>query len=109
MVASTTPGRLRRCLDAVDFPANKQDLLDAADRTGCDVETIRALRTIPPETYANVSQVTASLTLADDRGTGDADEAAARRSHTTPGRAESAKDVGPRSAIVEEPGENRGS
>ncbi|WP_156688519.1 DUF2795 domain-containing protein [Mycobacterium sp. Marseille-P9652] len=108
MVASTTPDRLRRCLDAVDFPASKEDLLDAADRSGCDLETIRALRAIPPETYANVSQVMSSVTLADG-GVGDADKAAARRSHTKPGLAENAKDIGPPSAIVEELGENRGS
>ncbi len=108
MVASTTPDQLRRCLDAVDFPANKEDLLDAADRSGFDAETIRALRAIPPETYANLSQVIASVTLGDG-GVGDAEKAAARRSHTKPGLAENAKDVGPPSPIVEELGENRAS
>ncbi|MCV7104078.1 DUF2795 domain-containing protein [Mycobacterium palustre] len=43
MVASTTASQLRKCLSGVDFPANKQELLDAADRNGCDAETARAL------------------------------------------------------------------
>ena len=109
MVATTTPGQLRRCLQDVDFPVNKQDLLDAAERNGCNDETIRALRAIPPETYTNVSQVTASVTIKDDESIDDADKAAARRTHTKPGLAESAKDIGSPSPIVDELGENRGS
>ena len=109
MVASTTAQQLRQCLNDVDFPTNKQDLLDAADRNGCDEETRRALRAIPPETFTNVSQVTASVTIADDDAIHDGDKAAARRSHTKPGRAETAKDIATESPIVDELGKNRGS
>lgn len=109
MVASTTPSQLRKCLNDVDFPANKEDIIDAADRNRCDDETLRALRAIPPETYANAAQVTASVTIADERDVDDADKAAARRMHTQPGRAESAKDITNESPIVDELGENRGS
>lgn len=109
MVASTTPTQLRRCLSDVDFPANKEDLLSAAERNGCDGETVRALRAVPPETYDNVAQVAASVTIADDRDVSDGDKAAARCTHTQPGRAESAKDIPTRSPIVDELGENRGS
>lgn len=109
MVASTTSSQLRLCLSDVDFPANKQDLLDAAGRNGCDDQTLRALRGIPPETYATVAQVAASVTIADERDVQGSDMAAARRSHTKPGLAESAKDIQAQSPIVEELGENRGS
>ncbi len=109
MVASTTPSQLRKCLNDVDFPANKQDLIDAADRNGCDDDTVRALRGIPPETYTNVAQVASSVTIADERDIGDGAKAAPRRSHTKPGRAESAKDTATESPIVDELGENRGS
>jgi hypothetical protein len=44
MVASTTRSRLRACLNDVDFPADKDNLLQAAARNGCDDETTRALR-----------------------------------------------------------------
>ncbi len=91
MVASTSRSELRKCLSDVDFPANKQDLLDAADRNGCADETVRALRAIPPETYTNVGQVAASVTIADDRGNDGTGKAAIQ------------------SPIVEELGENRGS
>lgn len=108
MVASTTPSRLRHCLNDVDFPASKDDLLHAAARNGCDDETVRALRAVPPETYANLAQVLASVTVADG-GVDESQKAAARRSHTKPGRAESMKDVATESPIVDELGENRGS
>ncbi len=75
----------------MDFPANKRDLLDAAERNGCADETVRALRAIPPETYTNVAQVASSVTIADDRDGDGAGKSA------------------PRSPIAEELGENRGS
>jgi Protein of unknown function (DUF2795) len=91
MVASTTTSQLRKCLNDVDFPASKQDLLDAANRNGCDDETVRALRGIPPETYNNLGQVASSVTIADERGNDGAGKAATE------------------SVIVDELGENRGS
>lgn len=109
MVASTTPSQLRRCLSDVDFPVNKEDLLTAAERNRCDGETIRALRAMPPETYANVGQVAASVTIADDRDVSDRDRAAVRRTHTQPGRAESVKPIPAQNPIVDELGDNRGS
>lgn len=107
MVASTTRARVRDCLYDVDFPADKDDLVAAAERNDC-MDAARALRAIPPETYANVAEVLASVNLSDD-DLSEADEAAARRTHTKPGRAESAKDVPAANPIVEELGENRGS
>jgi hypothetical protein len=44
MVASTSPNQLRNWLNDVDFPSNKQDLLDAAGRNGCDDEIILAAK-----------------------------------------------------------------
>ncbi len=62
----TTKGGNRKCLNDVDFPANRQDLLDAAHRSGCNDGTRRAMRAIPPETYTNVAQVTASVSISDE-------------------------------------------
>jgi hypothetical protein len=108
MVASTTRSRLRACLNDVDFPVDKDHLLQAAARNGCDDETTRALRAIPPESYANLSEVLASVPLAEDR-LSDAEKAAAHRIHTKRGLADSAKDIPPINPIVEELGENRKS
>jgi Protein of unknown function (DUF2795) len=87
MAASTTPSRLRHCLNDVDYPADKDALLGAAARNGCDDETSRALRAIPPEIYANLSEVMASVTLGDD-DLSDAEKAEAHRVHTKPGLAQ---------------------
>jgi Protein of unknown function (DUF2795) len=109
MVASTTRERLRDSLGDVNFPASKQDLLNAADGRGDD-ETAHALRAIAPETYNNLDQVLASVSIVDEGDEiRDGAKAAAHRTHTQPGRAESAKEVASESPIVEELGENRGS
>jgi hypothetical protein len=68
----------------MDFPANKQRLLDTAERNDCDDGTIRALHRIPSETYTNIAQVAASLTLAGNRGIADGDKATVQRSPITP-------------------------
>jgi len=66
MVACTTPGQLSQCLSDVVFPANKEDLLTAATRNGCNDDTIRALATMPSETFTTVAQVTACVTVTHD-------------------------------------------
>ena len=109
MAAATTRSRLRQYLNDVDYPADKDALLEAANRNGCDEDTGRALRAIPPETYANFTEVLSSVTLTDDDDLTDAQKAEAHRVHTKANVAQSAKDVGPVNPIVEELGENRGS
>lgn len=109
MAAATTRSRLRQYLNDVDYPADKDALLEAANRNGCDEEANRALRAIPPETYANFDEVVSSMTLTDDEDLTDSEKAQAHRVHNKTHLAQSAKDVGPVNPIVEELGENRGS
>ncbi|HVR00483.1 MAG TPA: DUF2795 domain-containing protein [Mycobacterium sp.] len=109
MAAATTRSRLRQYLNDVDYPADKDTLLEVANRNGCDEDTSRALRAIPPETYANFGEVLSSVALTDDQDLTDSAKAEAHRVHTKPNLAQSAKDVGPVNPIVEELGENRGS
>ena len=105
MSAATTRRRLRECLDDVDFPADKATLLAAAERRSCDDDTIRALRSIPPETYAGFAEVLASVPLTDDVMT-NGERGAAHRVHAKPGVTERDRDVPP-NPIAEELGENR--
>lgn len=107
MAASIAQSRLRECLYDVDFPADKDQIVSVAIKNGCE-DAARALRAMPPETYANIAEVLASVTLSDGELSA-ADKATARRTHTHPGLAETAKDIGPVNPIVEELGENRGS
>lgn len=109
MVASTTRSRLQHSLNKTSFPASKQELVDVASKDGDD-ETVRALRAIPPETYTNLDQVLASVSIIDEGdAVRDPAKAEARRTHTKPGRTESTKDINSESPIVDELGENRGS
>jgi Protein of unknown function (DUF2795) len=107
MAATTTREKVRECLNDVDFPAARDALVETAERNGCP-DTARALRAIPPETYANLTEVLASVTLSDDE-LSDSERAAGRRTHTKRGLAQGEKDIGPANPIIEELGENRDS
>lgn len=107
MAAYTTHEKLHDCLINVDYPADKDHLLRTAAGNGCDEQTIRALRAIPPETYRNFSEVLASVPLAEDR-LSDAEKALAHRVHRHPRLADSAKEI-PSNPIQEELGQNRTS
>ncbi|MGY1605606.1 MULTISPECIES: DUF2795 domain-containing protein [unclassified Geodermatophilus] len=49
-------------LGEVDYPADKEALLDAARRHGAPDEVLRSIRTLPPgEAFANVDEVVRSL------------------------------------------------
>jgi hypothetical protein len=49
-------------LGEVDYPADKDALLDAAQRHGAPDEVLRTLRTVPPGVdYANVDELVRSL------------------------------------------------
>jgi hypothetical protein len=110
MSASTTHQQLRRALGDVDFPVEKDRLVDRALANGADDHTVRALRAIPPVEYQSLSEVLSSVPLRDEQDeVQPGQQAQARRTHTKPGLAESAKDVSPPNPIVEELGTNRKS
>ncbi len=60
MPASTTREQLRRALGDVDYPAEKDRLVDQALANGADEQTVRALRAIPPAEYRSLSEVLSS-------------------------------------------------
>lgn len=53
-------------------------MLTAAEHNGCSDETIRALKAIPPETFTNIAQVTACVTIGDDGDIAETDNPAPR-------------------------------
>ncbi|MFF0487838.1 DUF2795 domain-containing protein [Nocardia sp. NPDC004068] len=105
-MVTTDATRVRAALTDADFPADKDTLVSCASRAGADQDTVRALRAIPPESYADIGEVLQSVDLSPDRDP--ADRAAQRRTHSHPGLAEQEKDIPP-NPIAEELGENRGS
>jgi hypothetical protein len=44
----TDVDRLRNALSDLDFPAERDELVDCAQRAGADHDTVRALRAMPP-------------------------------------------------------------
>jgi uncharacterized protein DUF2795 len=110
MPASTTRQQLRRALGDVDYPAEKDELVHRARVNGADEQTVRALRAIPPVEYRSLAEVLSSVALRDEEDTvPPSHQAQARRTHTKPGLAESAKEVSSPNPIIEETGTNRGS
>lgn len=106
----TTKERLRRTLQNIDYPADKETLVDEATRTGADEDTIAALRSMPPVDYGGFNDVVASAPLDSqaEEGQTDAEKARERRHHTHDRLTEHEKEV-PTNPIVDELGENRGS
>lgn len=65
-MAHTTVKEVLDALGEVDFPAGKDDLLEAARAAGASEEVVKALRGIPPEQYANRTEVAQSVRVDSD-------------------------------------------
>jgi hypothetical protein len=90
---SVTADEVIRCLGEVDYPADKDALVAAAERAGASPEVVRALRAIPPSVdYRNDDEVVRSLRLDPAPGR-DPDTAAQQaRYDSKPGVAETSRD-----------------
>jgi hypothetical protein len=88
-----TPDDVLRRLKDVDYPADKDTLVSAAERSGASQDELRAIRAIPPVDYRNRDEVARSLRLdpAPGRSPGHAAEQA--RDDTKPGVAEPLRDL----------------
>lgn len=60
----------------VDFPAEKQELVRAAETASAPGPVVAALRAIPPAEYANRDEVARSVPVRADGGTSAAQQAA---------------------------------
>jgi hypothetical protein len=74
----------------VDYPATKDELVEAAARNGADEEALRALRAMPPVDYRNRQEVLQSVDVHPADGAGV--NPGARRAHTHRGVAQHMKD-----------------
>lgn len=66
------PKDIRRALGDVDFPASKEALVEHAERSGADEESLRALRALPLGDYRNPEEVLRSVPLPPDRSASEA-------------------------------------
>lgn len=102
----TDRARLKDALTDLDYPANKQQLQAQAAHNNADADTLKALRSIAPESYANFDEVIAATPQVTEES--EAEKAQQKRHHAKGGVTES-EVVTPTNPIVEELGENRGS
>jgi Protein of unknown function (DUF2795) len=92
VAGSVTADEVLQHLVDVDFPADKDALVAAAERHGAGDEVVRAIRAVPPVDYRNKDEVVRSLRLdpAPHRDPGLASEQA--RQDAQPGIAEHLRD-----------------
>ena len=60
-MANVSLGDLEQALINVDFPANKEDILDGAHGQSASEDVMRALRSLQPVEYENADQVMRSV------------------------------------------------
>lgn len=105
-MALTDARQAREWLDGVDFPADKQQLVERAEQNGAPEEVVRAFRAMPPVDYENLDEVVSSVPISKDQS--DAEKASQAHRHAHSGLAEHERET-PVNPIVDELGENRGS
>ncbi|MFF8594164.1 DUF2795 domain-containing protein [Streptomyces sp. NPDC015220] len=95
MDRSTSARDVVKAIKDVDFPAGKDDLIEAAGRSGAAPEVVKALRGIPPEQYANREEVARSVRVdpASDLGTSAAQRAEQAREGGRRGQSQHLREV----------------
>ena len=97
---------VRDVLDAlqdVDFPAGKEEQVQAAENAGAPEEVVKALRAIPPDEYGNRDEVARSLRVdpASDLDLSAAQRAEQARRGGRPGQSQRLRDV-PKPSVQDE-------
>lgn len=103
MTRNTSAREVVDALKDVDFPAGKDELVDAAREAGASQDAVAALRGIPPENYANREEVARSVRVdpASDLGASPAQRARQARAGGKPGQSQHLRDV-PKPPVQEE-------
>jgi hypothetical protein len=56
-----SPIDIQKSLSGIDYPANKQQIVEQAERNGADQEVLEALRTIEDREYEGPSGVSSAV------------------------------------------------
>jgi Protein of unknown function (DUF2795) len=83
-MAKVREQQLRDALVDVDYPADKQLLLDHAIRNGADDEVLAVLRAVPPVDYGNFAMVLRSVDTEEATGQSAAEKVVRARQHDKP-------------------------
>lgn len=60
-MSKINPIELQKSLKGVDYPANKDDVVNAAERNGADDEIVDALRTLSEDTFETPADVSKAI------------------------------------------------
>ncbi|MFD7708693.1 DUF2795 domain-containing protein [Streptomyces sp. NPDC059785] len=104
MAHGTSAREVVDALEDVDFPASRDELVEAARRSGGgSAEVVAALRAIPPDEYANREEVARSVRVdpASDLGLSPAQRAEQARKGGRPGQSQHLRDA-PKPPVQEE-------
>lgn len=111
MNSTPTREQIGKALEALNYPASKEDVVEHAARQGAEEPVLGLLRALPVAIYGDREQVLAAVPF-DQGSVGEdqdmEDKMNERRHHTHSGLAEHEKQT-PRSPIEEGLGYNRGS
>ncbi len=88
MTDETTRDQVLRYLGDVDYPADKDELIDGAERAGAPEAVVRSLRAIPPVEYRNRAEVVRSVPVDPGAGRSASRAAEQARTHAPAGVAE---------------------
>jgi hypothetical protein len=88
-----TPDTVLDYLADVDYPADKDTLLAAAERAGAPDEVLKAIRAIPPVDYRSRAEVARSVRVDPAPGRSPAQKAKQARADAPPGLAEHMRDT----------------
>jgi Protein of unknown function (DUF2795) len=83
-----TVDEIRDALMNADFPADKDELIQVAERAGAAEETLSALRGLPVADYANKDEVIRSVDTMEATGSTPSQHAAQARTDSQPGVAQ---------------------
>ncbi|MFI8192027.1 DUF2795 domain-containing protein [Streptomyces sp. NPDC085946] len=102
-MAHTTVDEVLGALKDVDFPADKDQLLEAARSAGASDEVMSALRGVPPETYTNREDIVRSVRTDPDSDLGytEAQRGEQARRGGKPGLSQHLREV-PKTPVEEE-------
>ncbi|MDH6228463.1 MULTISPECIES: DUF2795 domain-containing protein [Streptomyces] len=103
MAHATSAREVVDAIKDVDFPADKNQLIDAARTSGASEGVVAALRGIPPEEYTNRDDVARSVRTdpASDLGVNASQRAQQARAGGRPGQSQHLREV-PKTPIQEE-------
>ena len=94
MTDAITPDQVVRYLADVDYPAGKEVLVAAAERSGAPEAVVRSLRAIPPVEYRNSAELMRSVPVDPGAGRSASRAAEQARTRTPAGVAEHMREPG---------------